>query len=259
MTFAKTYKLYCEEAKSAGLITLSYAKAKQMFLTKFNLRTKPLKKDTCNKCDYFAIRIKQVPEKYKANIERDYEMHLQIAKSLRDQMKSDILLSVNDPHIETMTFDLEKTLPLPRIPTNIVFYKRQLWVYNFGIHTGSDDQGHCNVWVEGEAGRGSQEVGSCLIKHVMERLKPNVKKLILWSDSCGGQNRNIKLTLMLKALLNDHPTLQEISMRYLEPGHTFIPNDTDFGRIESVLKLQQKLYTPEDYIRVMKECKKKNH
>jgi hypothetical protein len=71
---------------------------------------------------------------------------------------------------------------------------------------------NCNVWDEGEAGSDAQEVGSCLVKHVMGTLSNNVKHLILWSDSCSGQNRNIKLTLMLKALLNDHPTLQKISL-----------------------------------------------
>lgn len=189
-------------------------------------------------------------------VENAHREHLQKAKLLQNQLKSDMQLAREDPSTETITFDLQKTLPLPRIPTNVVFYKRQLWVYNLGIHSGSNDQAHCNVWVEGEAGRGSQEVGSCLLKHVMERLGNDVKNLILWSDSCGGQNRNIKLTLMLKALLYDHPTLQTIRLRFLESGHSFLPNDTDFGRIECALKLQQRIYTPEDYMRIMQICKK---
>lgn len=41
------------------------------------------------------------------------------------------------------------------------------------------------------------------------------------------------------------------------PGHSFLPNDIDFGYIESVLKLQQRLYTLEDYKRIMESCKKK--
>ncbi|CAH1646168.1 unnamed protein product [Spodoptera littoralis] len=181
-----------------------------------------------------------------------------MAKSLQNQLRTDMELAKNNPTVETLTFDLQKTLPLPRIPTNIVFYKRQLWVYNLGIHTGSKDEAHCNVWVEGEAGRGAQEVGSCLIKHITERLDDNVKFLILWSDSCGGQNRNIKLILMLKAMLNEHPSLDQINIKFLESGHSFLPNDTDFGKIECALKRQQRLYTPDDYIHVMKTCKKTN-
>lgn len=257
MTCPNIYKLYSDEANVAGQKVLSYAKFKHVFLTKFNLRTKPLKKDTCNKCDYYDSKKKQASEEEKALVEDAHSKHLQKAQFLQNQLKIDRKLAQEDPCTETITFDLQKTLPLPRIPTNVVFYKRQLWVYNLGIHTGSNDQAHCNVWVEGEAGRGSQEVGSCLIKHVIERLGGGVKHLILWSDSCGGQNRNIKLTLMLKALLDDHPKLQTIRLRFLESGHSFLPNDTDFGRIECALKLQQRLYTPEDYIQIMKNCKKK--
>ncbi|KAH9629864.1 hypothetical protein HF086_006548 [Spodoptera exigua] len=171
-------------------------------------------------------------------------------------MKSDLNLAKNDPFIETITFDLQKTLPLPRISTNVVFYKRQLWLYNLGVHTGTNDQAYCYVWVEGEAGRGSQEVGSCLLKHMFQNLKPNVKKIILWSESCGGQNRNIKLVLILKALLNDHPSLEEISFRFLESGHSFLPNDNDFAKTECALKQHQRIYLPEDYIHIMKHCKK---
>lgn len=256
MTFPKVYRLYCEEAQAAGIPSVSYDKAKQVFLTKFNLRTKKLKKDTCNRCDSFHNKIKEVSEEDKHQIALDHDTHLQLAKSLQNLMKSDLCLAKNDPFIETITFDLQKTLPLPRIPTNIVFYKRQLWVYNLGVHTGTNDQAYCYVWVEGEAGRGSQEVGSCLLKHTFENLKPNVKKLILWSDSCGGQNRNIKLVLILKALLNDHPSLEEISFRFLESGHSFLPNDNDFAKIECALKLHQRIYLPEDYIHIMKHCKK---
>lgn len=56
-----------------------------------------------------------------------------------------------------LCFDMEKALPLPRIPTNV---KRQLWLYNLGVHTVKKNKGHCYVWLEGEAGRGAQEVGS---------------------------------------------------------------------------------------------------
>lgn len=60
---------------------------------------------------------------------------------------------------------------ITRIPTNIVFYKHQLWVYNAGIHVGSKDQGRCNIWVEGEVGRGAQEVGSCLINVIKKGMR----------------------------------------------------------------------------------------
>ena len=76
--------------------------------------------------------------------------------------------------------------------THLDVYKRQ----------GKGNKGYCYVWVEGKAGRGAQEVGSCLLHHIEYNIEKDTEELILWADSCGGQHRNIKLTLMLKAALD---------------------------------------------------------
>lgn len=249
------YTLY----KSEVLIDpVSKSFYKHIFLTKFNLQRKKLKKDTCFTCDRLQVLISNSEDEAQlAVLKEEKETHLTLAENAQENKTKDMKAAENNPDLETLCFDLEKTLPLPRIPTNVVFYKRQLWVYNLGIHSGKEKRGHCYVWVEGEAGRGAQEVGSCLRKHIQEEMGP-VKELILWSDSCGGQNRNIKIVLLLKSILEEHPTLEKITMKFLVPGHTFLPNDSDFGDIESALKLQQRIYTPEDYIRVMESCKKRN-
>lgn len=56
---------------------------------------------------------------------------------------------------------------------------------------------------------------------VTERLGNSVKHLI---GTLGVSHVEVKieiLTLMLKALLNDHPTLQTISVRFLVSGHSW--------------------------------------
>lgn len=96
-----------------------------------------------------------------------------------------------------------------------------------------------------------------MVKHFKENVH-SAKKVILWSDSCGGQNRNIKIVLILKTVLENHPSLQEIIIRFLVSGHSFLPNDSDFGDIECALKFQQRMYKVEDYLNVMETCRKKN-
>lgn len=147
---------------------------------------------------------------------------------------------------------------MPRLPTGILFYKSQIWLNNLGVHSGSSNKAYFYVWLENEAGKGAQEIGSCLIKHINEKVDSDVKELILWSDSCGGQNRNIKMTLLMKTVLESQPSMQKIFMRFLVSGHSFLPNDSDFSDVECALKHQQRLYVPEDYIHVMKECRRKN-
>ncbi|CAG9822849.1 unnamed protein product [Phaedon cochleariae] len=173
-------------------------------------------------------------------------------------MKHDLKLAKTDPAIETLTFDLEKTHSLPRLPTSIVYYKRQLNLFNQGIHCGSSGKGFFYVWLEYEASRGTQEVGSCLRKFISEHLKTTATRLILWADSCGGQNRSIKMVLMLQHILQNHSTLETITLRFLQPGHTFLPNDSEFGDVECALKTHNRLYTDKDYIHVMTNCRRKN-
>lgn len=93
----------------------------------------------------------------------EWQEHINDARA---KMNQDLLDAAEDPMTETLTFDMEKTLPLPRISTSIVFYKRQLWLYNVGVHSGKQNKGYCYFWAEGTAGRGSQEVLSCLKEHI---------------------------------------------------------------------------------------------
>lgn len=80
------------------------------------------------------------------------------------------------------------------------------------------------IWSENVASRGGQEVGSCLIKHLKNHIPENTKTIKCYSDSCGGQNRNIKLSLMLKKFLHDltpDSSIATIEQRYYIPGHSY--------------------------------------
>lgn len=66
------------------------------------------------------------------------------------------------------------------------------------------------------------------------------------------------MMLLFKSLFKDHPNLEKIRMRYLMPGHTYLPNDSEFGDIECDLKQHNRLYTPADFNIVMNNARKKN-
>lgn len=136
------------------------------------------------------------------------EDHLCAQENARKALKEDIGLAQKQCHIETLTFDLEKTLSLPKIPSKVVYYKRQLSVYNLGIHAAKSNQSYCYVWTEAEAGRGAQEIGSCIKKHFSNHIDATVTHVNLWSDSCGGQNRNIKIVLLLQHLMYSFKNLE---------------------------------------------------
>ena len=55
------------------------------------------------------------------------------------------------------------------------------------------------------------------------------------------------MILILQHILQNHPTLESITLRFLQPGHTFLPNDSEFGDVEYALKTHSRLYTDKDY------------
>ncbi|KAJ8886526.1 hypothetical protein PR048_012737 [Dryococelus australis] len=115
--------------------------------------------------------------------------------------------------IECLTFDLEKMLPLPRIPTNVVYYKRQLMLYNCGVHSGSNNKGYCYCWLEGETGQ-----------HLLEEF-PEF-----------GYLRRPEPQYKNNTAIKGAPHPSVYHPRFLISGHSFLPYDSDFGDIESALK-----------------------
>jgi len=107
-----------------------------------------------------------------------------------------------------------------------------LWTYNLGIHNGKTGKACMHMHYEGIALRGSQEVGSCLLKNLRE-MNTDARQLILFSDSCGGQNRNINITcLLLYIVSRSEFSFTQIDQKFMVPGHLYLPNDRDFGSVE---------------------------
>lgn len=73
--------------------------------------------------------------------------------------------------VETLTFDLQKTHSLPKIPTNIAYYKRQLNLYNLRIYISSNKRSIFYLRLEQEGGKRTQEVGSCLRKYILNNVQ----------------------------------------------------------------------------------------
>ena len=160
------------------------------------MRFKAVKEDSCKTCDRLIILAESATdEERKTYLQAEYDNHLRKVKAA--EMNDDLHRAHVDPKIECVTYDLQKVLLLPRISINIVYYKRQLSMFNLSIHCGSKNKGYFYTCIETEGGRGAQDIISVLKKHINECIHREVETLILSSNSCVEQNRNIKICLLM--------------------------------------------------------------
>lgn len=224
---------------------------------KLDLKIKPFKIDTCHTCDKLAIAIgySKTEEERQKNLKLQEEHHCNWEKA-RDQKIADNELAKNDKKKHVITFDLQQCLPTPFLNTSIVFYKRQLWVYNLTIHvSGTNDSIH-NMWDESEAARGANQVGSALYIHLMS-LPDYVEEAVLWSDTCGGQNKNSIIVATLQTVLHLKKTLKKIDQKFLVPGHTHLDCDSDHAIIEDKKKKAINIHLPRDWYTLVRNASPK--
>ena len=125
------------------------------------------------------------------------ELHLRKAEAARSAMSSDAESSkLPNSQMLVFTFDLQKALAYPKLTTSVSYYKRNMYVYNFGCHNLTKNEVFMYYWDEVSGSRGSQEIGTCLLKHITNSISSE-KHIVGYSDMCGGQNRNLYIALTM--------------------------------------------------------------
>ncbi|XP_044744281.1 uncharacterized protein LOC123306370 [Coccinella septempunctata] len=211
--------LYTEYKKKTAN-PVSEFKFRDVFNTKFDLHFHPPIVDSCKTCDSLQNKIKyEVDEGKKQQLNFQLELHQRKAQQLRDAMNKDAGISKDE--VTVIAFDLMKTLPTPVISTGITYYKRQLWTYCLGVHNLQSTEATMFVWDESIASRGAQEIGSCLMNYIRHNVK--TKKVIMYSDGFGGQNRNIKMALICQYMAQS----QEFEVDEIQ--HNFLVDNKGIG------------------------------
>ena len=131
-------------------------------------------------------------------------------------------------------------------------------MYNLGIHDGRTGSACMHTWHEGVASRGSNEVASCLMKHLRE-MNSQADNLVLYSDSCGWQNRNIGIVCtLLYIVASSEFSYKCIDHKFMVSGHSYLPNDRDFSSVETAKRKQDHVYTPDDWYELIRTARRNN-
>lgn len=166
LNISKMYSLYSEWCTEKNTAKVKESYYRHIFATEFNLKFHRPHSDTCHTCDKLNNMINNSPdEEVKTRSKVELTIHQKKVESVKQSKVDDINYGKENPdQVRVICFDLQKTLPTPLLTTNKVYYLRQLWTYNFCVYDLISGKSHMYIWNETTASRGSQEIGSCLLK-----------------------------------------------------------------------------------------------
>lgn len=240
LSIAKMWRMYEQQVQNPSLsVKKSYFH--KMFVTKFNVGFKTPRTDVCSKCLELDERVKtenRASEKQKLMTEK--RIHKLRAGAffhcLRE--KKDGLL--------TISFDWQKNFAMPKLPDQATYYSRQFYLYNFTIVQGSSKDPLKNntfayIWGEHEFPKGSNEIASCVYHRLQQTNFTGISTLRCVADGCAGQNKNSVMILMLSKWLLHRAPAHAKKVEYIFPvaGHSFIPPDRVFAKIEKVIRKKE--------------------
>lgn len=120
-----------------------------------------------------------------------------LAATFFTDIKEKFQLAKESEDIEAISNDYQQSMTLPKVPSTDVFYKRQLWVHNFGLPSAKTGKIHCYMYDEGTARKSPNEPISFLKHYIDGVTSPLIRTLYIFSDNCVAPNKNHALTQFL--------------------------------------------------------------
>lgn len=236
-------------------INISYKSYWSVFNT-FNIHFGYPRSDTCAICDSLQQKLNAATDdESKAQYTAEQNLHLRKAEAFKTEKKK-YIMKAKEGRVTCLSFDFMQNLPLPHIPSGPVYYSRQLWFHIFGVHDLSDDSVTMYRYLESEAKKGANEVTSMLLDAI-NNLPDNKRKdeLVLISDGCPGQNKNKTMVQFLYCLVHVLKIFKRVTYLFPMRGHSYLPNDQDFGLIGNKKKKANIVTLPEHWDKVVQDAR----
>ena len=243
------YKVECnnEDPPVAPVGAISY---RRVFCNEYNLSFFRPRKDQCSQCSKFKMLEGGEREAFRAN----YEAHLRRKEAARTAKAADKVRATEEKDtFVSATFDLQSVLQIPSRDVSLMYYSRKLCVYNLCFYSSAPpNDAHCYCWSEVEGGRGSNEIGTCILQW-LRQLPPTVKEGSFYSDTCGGQNRKQNVAALLMYAVQK-TQVETITHNFLESGHSYMECDSMQSAIECEKKYVD-VYTMIDWVSIFRRAR----
>lgn len=157
-----------------------------------------------------------------------------------------------------LTIELQRALEMPYLSDVDSFDWPQLWFSHVCITDEVRGKTYMYTWDESMARRTSEEIISCLYRHLFNVVRPTVQKLILYSDP-SDIYRNMTVSLMLKKIFDYWPNeqLRTIEQRFFEYGHNFGKGGRTIALIEKSRR-NRSFFGPADWVNLLQWATRRN-
>lgn len=209
--------------------------------------------DICDFCENMKHKISRKPTKQELKIK--LELHKRQVVKYQTMKKEILEKHKNDDETMILEFDYAQNLMVPKLNVNSQYYKRNFYLYVFNIHEHTREHSALYYYLENEGFKNANSVCSMLYDFISKHMGETVKKIILFSDSSGGQNKNITVVRFLTFLSE----MLNVEIRHIYPvrGHSYNQCDRNFALYTRKIKRLEKVETAADYVKIFGKCRKK--
>ncbi|CAH0558686.1 unnamed protein product [Brassicogethes aeneus] len=252
---------YLDWCKERNIMPVREDRYRRIFCNEYNIGFKLPKSDTCHTCDSLNILIRNEEnnknEEEVKKLKTQLELHHRKADAMQNNLKEEVKSAKANNNKLVIAFDLQQTLPTPSLTVGPAFYLRKAWTYNLGVHDCVTGKGSMFMWTESTAKRGSEEIASIILKYIFSRTATGQNELVIFTDNCGGQNKNWLIMSLWLQLVREGK-FKSVEHRFLVSGHTYLPCDRDFALIEKHKRFLRQVYCPDDWYTAVLKCKRTN-
>lgn len=252
------HRLFCEKNPQYAK-HVKYDFYRKYYNENYGYRFGRLQIDVCSMCEELETKIKSpaLNDTAKRVAVAEKMVHVHRARKFYSKQREVSEMCKEKEDVGCLVFDYMQNLPLPKIPVQEMFYLRKLWLYVFCIHDVKTGSANFYTYPEGVAKRGPDEVCSLLWLKIQD-MSPTIKTLHIFSDACGGQNRNNTLVRFLLALVS-LGRFDTIHQYFPVRGHSFLQCDRNFGTAKRKIRKLDRIYTPDEYCELIRTARESGY
>ena len=254
-TIAELHRDFVSECTKNNQPSGKYQFFREIFKEDFDLSFFITKKDQCPECTVYD----NASGVDKQSLVESYEKHILEKDLARKEKEND---KENSPaNTIFVCYDMQAVFQCPKGNASVFYYKSKLNVLNLTFYELKTKAVTCYVWHEGEADRGVNEIESCVLKFIEEKVSAARGEIdiIFYSDNCSGQQKNKFMISLYQYAIRKHPNIKSISHKFLIRGHTQNEGDSAHSTIEREVNRILKggpIFTPDQFIAAIRSAKK---